>query len=47
VYGVVMGLASTYIPSMNTTVADVMLVVGILMFVNGMLMQSRRTNRHM
>lgn len=47
VYGVVMGLASSYIPSMNGTVADAMLVVGILMFVNGMLMQSRRMNRHM
>ena len=47
VYGVLMGLASTYIPSMNSMVADAMLVVGILMFVNGMLMQSRRTNRHM
>lgn len=47
VYGVLMGLASTYIPSMNGMAADAMLIVGILMFVNGMLMQSRRTNRHM
>jgi hypothetical protein len=46
-YGILMGLASSYIPSMGGVVADAMLVVGILMFLNGILMQSRRTKRGM
>lgn len=41
VYGIVMGLASTYVPSMNPQLADAMLVIGILMFLNGIFMQSR------
>lgn len=45
VCGILMGLASSYAPSMNSLVADVMLVVAILMFLNGALMQSRRKNR--
>lgn len=42
VYGIIMGLVSTYAPGMDPTVADVMLVLGVLMFLNGILMQSRR-----
>jgi hypothetical protein len=42
VCGILMGVASAYVPSMNALVANVMLVVAILMFVNGALMQSRR-----
>jgi hypothetical protein len=42
VYGVLMGLAGTYAPGMNVTVADGMLVVGAAMFLNGLLMQWRR-----
>ena len=41
VYGIVMGLVSTYAPGMNPSAADGMLIVGILMFLNGILMQSR------
>ena len=42
VYGVLMGLAATYAPGMNLTVADGMLVVGVAMFANGLLMQRRK-----
>jgi hypothetical protein len=47
VYGIVMGLVSTYAPGMNPSAADGMLVVGILMFLNGILMQSRRKTADM
>jgi len=40
IYGILMGLASAYTPSMNGAMADLMLGVGILMFLNGILMQS-------
>lgn len=46
-YGVVMGLVSNYAPSMNPTVGDAMLGVGILMFVNGLIMQSQSRNSKM
>jgi hypothetical protein len=47
VYGIAMGLISTYVPSMNPQLADAMLVVGILMFLNGILMQSRMKTKSM
>ena len=47
VCGILMGFASTYIPLMGGGVADAMLIVAILMFLNGLLMQSRRKNRGM
>jgi uncharacterized membrane protein len=47
VYGIAMGLVSTYVPSMNPQLADAMLVVGILMFLNGILMQSRMKTKSM
>lgn len=47
VYGIIMGLASTYAPGMNPAVEDGMLVVGVLMFLNGILMQSRRKTAEM
>jgi uncharacterized membrane protein HdeD (DUF308 family) len=40
IFGILMGLVSAYTPSMNGGIADLMLVVGILMFLNGILMQS-------
>jgi hypothetical protein len=42
IYGILMGLVSAYTPSMNGGIADLMLVVGILMFLNGIIMQSRK-----
>lgn len=47
VCGILMGLASSYVPSMNDAVANLMLVIAILMFLNGALMQSRRKNQKM
>jgi hypothetical protein len=42
IYGILMGLAGAYVPRMDVTVADGMLVVGAVMFLNGLLMQWRR-----
>jgi hypothetical protein len=47
IYGILMGLVSTYTPSMNGVIANLMLVVGILMFLDGILMQSRWKNAMM
>lgn len=42
VLGVVMALASAWIPGMNAGLSDAMLIVGALMILNGALMQTRR-----
>jgi len=47
VCGILMGLASTYVPGMNGTIADLMLVLAVLMFLNGALMQSRGRGKKM
>jgi ABC-type uncharacterized transport system permease subunit len=46
-YGIIMGLVSTYAPGKDPTVADEMMEVGIHMFLNGILMQSRMKNADM
>ncbi len=42
VFGVLMALASAWLPGMNVGLSDAMLIVGALMILNGALMQRRR-----